>query len=125
MGLGHQGNYNGNATYGTDETFQNDSWQMSVMSYFDQNSNTSVAASYARLLTPMMADILAIQNLYGASNATAGNTIWGANSNLGGYLGGVFGEATGGADMPGYNGNLMAFTIADSGGGTTRLTCPR
>ncbi|MDN3722303.1 M57 family metalloprotease [Roseibium salinum] len=36
LGLGHQGNYNGSAIYGTDNTFENDSWQASMMSYFSQ-----------------------------------------------------------------------------------------
>ena len=119
LGLGHQGNYNGNATYGSDETFLNDSWQLSIMSYFDQTQNTSVNASFARLLTPMMADILAIQNLYGASTQTAGNTTWGANSNLGGYIGAVFAEMAGEGSTSIYNGGGMALTIADTGGHDT------
>lgn len=120
LGLGHQGRYNGAATFGTDETFLNDSWQMSVMSYFNQNQNTTINASYARLLTPMMADILAIQTLYGASSATAGDTTWGANSNLGGYLGAVFAEIAGEGDMSGYAGTQpVAFTLSDEGGHDT------
>jgi serralysin len=119
LGLGHQGAYNGAATYGTDETFLNDSWHISVMSYFNQNQNTNINASYARLLTPMMSDILAIQTLYGASSVTAGNTTWGANSNLGGYLGAVFAEMAGQGATPIYNGGGMALTIADTGGHDT------
>ncbi len=42
LGLGHQGSYNGSATYGVDNTFSNDSWQISVMSYFSQSENTSI-----------------------------------------------------------------------------------
>ena len=34
LGLGHAGPYNGGATYGVDNNYQNDSWQSSVMSYF-------------------------------------------------------------------------------------------
>ena len=89
LGLGHQGNYNGSATYGVDETFANDSWQMSIMSYFDQEDNTTTNASYAALVSTMMVDIVAIQNLYGApgsSSATAGDTTWGPGTEMDGYM---------------------------------------
>ncbi|MEW2911968.1 M10 family metallopeptidase C-terminal domain-containing protein [Leisingera sp. JC11] len=113
LGLGHQGNYNGSATYGTDEEFTNDSWQMSVMSYFSQTENGSTNASGAYLLTPMMADIIAIQNLYGTpdgSGATAGNTVWGPGSSLTGVLDDYFGPQNS------FEGNAVAFTIYDQGG---------
>lgn len=119
LGLGHQGGYNSSATYGIDDTFTNDSWQVSVMSYFNQSENTTVNASYARLLTPMMADIYAIQSMYGASNVTAGNTVWGANSTLGGYIAEVFAEMAGESTTSAYNGGGMAFTIYDDGGHDT------
>ena len=120
LGLGHQGNYNASATFGVSNTFANDSWQMSVMSYFNQFTNTEVNASYARLLTPMMADILAVPELVWCQQCNGGETRSGARiPNLGGYLGAVFAEVTGGPDMPGYNGGLMAFTIADVGGHDT------
>ncbi|SUZ30426.1 Serralysin [Roseibaca ekhonensis] len=119
LGLGHQGGYNGAATYGVDETYLNDSWQVSIMSYFDQLDNTSVNASYARLLTPMMADILAVHGMYGESTVTAGNTTWGANSNLGGYIGAVFAEIAGESSTSIYGGGGMALTIADTGGHDT------
>jgi serralysin len=67
LGLGHAGNYNGSATYGVDNDYANDSWQATVMSYFSQDDNTSIDASYAYVTTPMVADIIAIQNLYGKS----------------------------------------------------------
>lgn len=116
LGLGHQGGYNGAATYGTDETFSNDSWQISIMSYFSQSENTTTNASYALLLTPMMADIIAIQSMYGASDATRGRTVWGEGSNLGGYIGEVFAEIAGESGSSNYNGSDMAFTIYDAGG---------
>jgi serralysin len=116
LGLGHQGGYNGAATYGQDETFSNDSWQISIMSYFSQSQNTTTDASYALLLTPMMADIIAIQSMYGASDATRGRTVWGEGSNLGGYIGEVFAEIAGEGDSSNYNGSDMAFTIHDAGG---------
>ncbi|UWQ79150.1 M10 family metallopeptidase C-terminal domain-containing protein [Leisingera sp. S132] len=116
LGLGHQGDYNGTATYGSSEEFSNDSWQLSIMSYFSQTDNTSVDASHAYLLTPMMADIIAIQNLYGAPGSggtTAGDTVWGPGSSLPGTLGDLFG------DQNSIQGNAVAFTIYDQGGTDT------
>ena len=37
LGLGHQGPYNGSASYSTNAVYANDTWQYSVMSYFSQN----------------------------------------------------------------------------------------
>ena len=119
LGLGHQGPYNSTASYASDSRFTNDSWQMSVMSYFDQNDNTDVNASFARLATTMLADIVAIQNLYGppdASSATAGNTTYGANATLTNYLGQLFGLMHGGSDSSVYGGGPVAYTIYDQGG---------
>ena len=113
LGLGHQGAYKGGADYGMHETFSNDSWQLSIMSYFDQSENTRTDASYATLPGPMMADILAIQNLYGASDVTNGATTWGVGSNLPGYLGDFFNDALSNSE---YGGGPVAFTIFDNGG---------
>ena len=96
LGLGHQGDYDGTATYGTDETFANDSWQLSIMSYFSQADNTTVNATEAELITAMAADIVAIQSMYGAAGAgslTAGNTTYGVGHSLGtSWLGKLFDE---------------------------------
>jgi serralysin len=109
LGLGHAGNYNGDgATYATQALFAQDSWQYTVMSYFSQTQNTWTDASYAFAVTPMIADILAIQNLYGAPAARPGDTVYGEGSNAGSYL------ATLGA-MKG----AVAWTIYDSGGTDT------
>lgn len=116
LGLGHQSNYNGSATYGIDNDFVNDSWQTSVMSYFSQTDNTSFTASYAYIQSAMMADIIAIQDLYGESTLTAGNTIYGANSNVGGYLGDLFSALNGGPTAGIYTGSNVAYTIYDQGG---------
>ncbi len=116
LGLGHQGNYNGSANYGIDNDFENDSWQLSIMSYFSQSDNTTVNASYAFIQTAMMADIIAIQDLYGTSSATAGNTTYGANSNVGGSLGDLFSAMNGGPTAGIYSGSSVAFTIYDQGG---------
>lgn len=83
LGLGHAGNYNGSATYGVDNHYLNDSWQASVMSYFSQDDNTSINASRAFIASPMMADILAMQTLYGVTNIRTGNNTYGEQSNAG------------------------------------------
>ena len=119
LGLGHQGAYNGAATYGVDETFSNDSWQISIMSYFSQTENTTTNATFAYLLTAMMSDIIAIQNLYGApgsSSATAGATTWGANTNLTNYLGLLLNSVVNGTTSGVYSGEPVALTIYDQGG---------
>ncbi|MCZ4270086.1 M10 family metallopeptidase [Tritonibacter mobilis] len=122
LGLGHQGAYNGNATYGTDETFINDSWQLSVMSYFDQVDNTTTNASFGYIVSTMMADIVAIQNLYGApdeDSETAGDTTWGANTTLtDSYLSEVFGALEGDFSFN-MTGNDFALTIYDVSGTDT------
>ena len=111
LGLGHAGNYNGSATWGTDNLYSNDSWQATVMSYFNQTTNTFVDASLAYLLTPMLADIVAIQTLYGNPNTTrVGNSIYGYASNTG---------AAFDFDTMIANGNEFAFTIIDDGGNDT------
>ncbi|WP_424941165.1 M10 family metallopeptidase [Aliiroseovarius sp. S253] len=82
LGLGHAGNYNGSGGFPGDAHYANDSWQMSVMSYFSQTENTNIDATYAYLLGPMVADFYAIQSLYGTpSSSNGGNTIWGVGSN--------------------------------------------
>ena len=106
LGLGHAGNYNGAATYGVDNLYANDSWQASVMSYFHQIENTWVDASGAYVVSPMIADIIAIQNLYGTPTTTnTGDTTYGENSNASVYLQNLQDNA-----MP------VTFTIYDNGG---------
>lgn len=77
LGLGHGGNYNGNATYGVDNHYQNDTTQYTIMSYFGQDEYGG--ASYRYNFTPMMADIYAVQSVYGAGTARSGNTTYGFN----------------------------------------------
>lgn len=85
LGLGHAGNYNFNARFPYDAAFSNDGLPYSVMSYFDPSevpyfSNQNFADANA--VTPMLADILAMQLLYGLStNANGGDTIYGFHSN--------------------------------------------
>ncbi|MFQ5437476.1 MAG: M10 family metallopeptidase C-terminal domain-containing protein [Paracoccaceae bacterium] len=106
LGLGHAGNYNGSATFGVDNHYTNDSWQATIMSYFSQGENTSINASYAYNITPMIADILAMQTLYGtATSLNTGNTTYGENSNAGGVY-----DLITGLSGP------VTFTIIDNGG---------
>lgn len=120
LGLGHQGAYGGSATYGKDETFANDSWQLSVMSYFDQNQNTSIKATRAETVTMGMVDIVALQNLYGApdsSSLTAGATTYGANHTLGNsWLGKLTDAFMGVGSASVYDGTDFSFTIYDRNG---------
>ncbi|MDZ4094340.1 MAG: M10 family metallopeptidase [Paracoccaceae bacterium] len=119
LGLGHAGNYNGDALWGVDNSYANDSWQASVMSYFSQPENPNIAADFAFLATVMPADIIAIQNLYGTAASTrGGNSVYGANSNITGYLRDLFEAMFDNA--PAASGifidNPLALTIYDTGG---------
>jgi serralysin len=136
LGLGHAGNYNGEASWPTSALYNNDSWQATVMSYFAQGDgdgvgqggftgdsvNPNINATYAYLATLMPADIIAIQNLYGTNVTTrAGNTVYGANSNVGGYFGQLMDQAVGGATATTriFIDNPVALTIFDTGGRDT------
>ena len=113
LGLGHAGDYNNTATYSTDALFENDAWATSIMSYFDQQENTffdnqSFSRDFAA--TPMGADILAMQSLYGLSTTTrTGATTYGYNATS---------ETAGGIyDASAYV--RADYTIFDSGGKDT------
>ncbi|RMA43519.1 DUF4214 domain-containing protein [Rhodophyticola porphyridii] len=121
LGLGHQGGYNGSAVFGIDNDFINDSYQLSVMSYFSQDENTTVNASRAALVTPMLADILAIQDLYGApdaqSAASAGDTVYGRGHTQTGYMQLLMDAVHNGQDPANHYGDqAFALTIYDAGG---------
>jgi serralysin len=93
LGLGHGGNYNGSASYGIDNFYLNDSLAWSIMSYMQAENdefanggdwNTYTDAAFRYLVTPQIADIIAMQNLYGVhTGAFTGNTTWGFGSNTG------------------------------------------
>ena len=121
LGLGHAGPYNGFGNYGVDNIFPGDSWQATVMSYFSQTDNTYINASLAYPVTPMIADIIAIQNLYGVpTDINAGDTVYGYQSNLDGYLGLLFALWTGeGNDPEVYRGEAVTLTLYDTGGSDT------
>ncbi len=91
LGLMHSGAYNGSAEYGVDNHFLNDSYQMTIMSYFSTVENTFIASSRFLPITPMIADIAAIAQIYGQADENIGDTVWGANSTLTGLLGSIFG----------------------------------
>ena len=126
LGLGHPGDYpsdfsNPEATYPDDAKFLNDSHQASLMSYFDQDQNTDIDASYANVATPMMADIIAVQNLYGVPDSiNTGDTVYGYGSNVGGYLGQLFAAMSGeDPDSDVYDDGPVALTIYDNAGNDT------
>jgi Ca2+-binding RTX toxin-like protein len=109
LGLGHQGAYNGSATYGTHNVYANDTWQYSIMSYFAQSNYGG--ASYRFVMSPQMADIYAIQSIYGAATDTrTGDTVYGFNATAES----VFNFAS--------YASTPAFTIYDSDGADT-LDC--
>lgn len=82
LGLDHGGEYNGYASYSRDRMFDIDTWQYSVMSYFDQTQYKANGASYLMLNGPMIGDITAIQKMYGILPVNAGDTAWGAGSTV-------------------------------------------
>ncbi len=110
MGLDHAGNYDGGATtyitqgpaaYGNNH-YLNDSWQASIMSYFSQLE--AGTGSYQTPITPMIADILAMQTLYGTvGTIRLGDTVYGTGSTAGGYYDVALSSA-------------KAFTLIDDGG---------
>ncbi len=109
LGLGHAGPYNGSATFGQDNLYANDSWQATIMSYFHQEENSHVDASFTYLLTPMPADVVAIRSLYGSTAATrTGDSIYGYDSDLGG----IFSETV----LDARGSTPYALTIVDDGG---------
>ncbi|WPY97050.1 M10 family metallopeptidase C-terminal domain-containing protein (plasmid) [Limimaricola variabilis] len=117
LGLGHTANY-GDEASAHDAHYDNDSWQMSVMSYLGQDQNPNVSASRAVNVTPMEADLIALRALYGASEkgSTAGNTVWGRNSNLDTPLGEMF-RAMEQSNAESYKGDEgFTFYLEDEGG---------
>ncbi|WP_046866989.1 M10 family metallopeptidase C-terminal domain-containing protein [Microvirga massiliensis] len=89
LGLKHPGDYNasdqGDITYQNNRSFDEDTTRYSVTSYFDPSDDGSQAGwNGAQVLTPMIYDILAIQQLYGADTTTRlGDTTYGFNSTAG------------------------------------------
>jgi subtilase family serine protease len=106
LGLGHQGPYNGSASYSTNAVYANDTWQYSIMSYFSEPNYSG--SSYRYVVTPQMADIYAVISMYGAATSTrTGDTVYGFNSNAGAVF-----------NFDGYT-SAPALTIYDSAGNDT------
>ncbi len=87
IGLSHPGDYNFSAgaifSYEGSAQFLQDSKQYSVMSYFEASNTGSNIPDY-QISTPLMFDILAMQNIYGANLTTrTDDTIYGFHSNAG------------------------------------------
>ncbi len=88
LGLVHPGDYNASdtgapATYADNADFMQDSRQYTIMSYF---SATETGANHGRkyAATPLLYDILAVQDWYGRNYATrSGDTVYGFNSTAG------------------------------------------
>ena len=59
LGLGHQGPYNGSASYSSNAIYADDTWQYSIMSYFAEDNYSG--SSYRYVVTPQMADIYAVE----------------------------------------------------------------
>ena len=93
IGLEHPGDYNyavgGNITYAHDAEYFQDSYQYTIMSYFNAGNtgakgyvNWATGGSYQTPQTPMIDDIAAVQRMYGADLTTrTGDTTYGFNSN--------------------------------------------
>ena len=100
LGLGHPGPYNGGSIqFGYENIFLLDTDMVSIMSYVNQGVNTYFHGSTAFPITPMIVDIIAIHNLYGVpDDINLGDTVYGYQSNVDGYLGEFFRLWTGEAD---------------------------
>ena len=117
LGLGKAGNYMGTVD---GQYYRNDSLAYSIMSYsqaanddFTQGQpadNPNVDASFRHMLTPAVADIIAIKNLYPRRTETRiGDTTYGFNSNTGDQA----------LDMAASLGADMFMCVYDDGGTDT------
>lgn len=86
IGLSHPGLYNAalgtTITYANNAQFVQDTQQYSIMSYFDESYTGASFGGYAD--TPMLFDVMAIQNIYGTNTTTrSGATVYGYGSTAG------------------------------------------
>ena len=100
LGLNHPAVYitNDGIIFEDDAIFANDSHHTTVMSYFSQSRNPNIVQTVtaASPETPQIADIIAIQLLYGKpESAHPGDTTYGVGANTGTYLDAVFAKWTG------------------------------
>jgi serralysin len=89
IGLSHPGNYDSTADLATQQVYYLDSAQYTLMSYFNGATTGAdwVATGYSGTAlhpqTPMLDDIAALQQIYGANTTTlAGNHVFGFNSSF-------------------------------------------
>ena len=114
LGIGHTSNSNAGtaaAVYPYDALWANDGAAISIMSYFDNGENdyySDLGFSHVPIMTPQVADIIAMGNLYGLSTTTRlGDTTYGFNNNSGRVA---------------FDATLypnVSYTILDSGGNDT------
>ncbi|MEM1299471.1 MAG: M10 family metallopeptidase C-terminal domain-containing protein [Pseudomonadota bacterium] len=87
LGLNHPGAYNGSGNFSSDATHFQDTRAYTVMSYFDAEDNGSGTDHFGTLgraygASPLLHDILAIQEIYGADMTTrTGSDTYGFNAN--------------------------------------------
>lgn len=123
LGLGHSGDYNHGDWPPREPVriFDNDTLQLSAMSYYRQSENTGSDATDTRPLTPQIADILALQSLYGVNLTTRrGDDTYGVGNTTGRDSYGIFAEHDfptvtiydmGGFDTLDYSGTALNQTI--------------
>lgn len=117
LGLGHQGQYNYTGTplsYATSAQFANDSWQATMMSYWDQAENTTTGASFAWLQTPMAVDWIALNDLYGGQGystdkAFLGDTVYGVGTSISASVSQIW-------NLFSTYAGVTAYTLVDGGG---------
>jgi serralysin len=108
LGLGHGGDYNGSASYGADALYLNDSWATTIMSYFNQRNNLyfkdqGFTTQFA--VSPIVADGIAVANLYGVNTLTrTGDTVYG------------YGNTSGRAIYDATLNPNVTYTVFDNGG---------
>ena len=112
LGLDHPGAYNGDGnTYEANAEFEQDTVQYTVMSYWlaaDTGADHVAGGMLRHASTPLLFDVAALQELYGANMATrVGDTVYGFNSTADRA---VF-------DLAAYPNSV--FTIWDAGGRDT------
>lgn len=124
LGLGHAGHYNFTLNWVTDTTdpnylnnsnvYLNDSWQMAIMSYVDQDTNTYIPAAtdYNFVISYMAGDWEALRDYYGSTHAFNGTTVYGFNTNISTAVSETFANLATWADE-------TAFCIIDSDGTDT------
>ncbi len=79
LGLGHGGPYNGFGNYASDRAYNQDAWNYTVMSYFDQGEANN--GTPRLVLGLQLVDLIAIQSLYGSNTGgtRTSDTVYGFN----------------------------------------------